>query len=793
MGKIRKIYVIHHSHTDIGYTDLQEQIIYNQVDNIRQAVKLMKRGYEENSLLKKLKWNCETWFCVEKFLESASEMERNSFFALVKQGNIGLSGNYLNFCDLCDMGMLNEKLDLMESMLQQQGIRVKTAMNADVNGISLGMRDAFIDHGIEFLFTNIHTHHGMYPLYQNQRPWYWENDRGQKLLIWSGEHYNLGNFMGMNFSKNIFHDETRYFEGVDFDACMESFYEKLRAYIEEYEESGYPYDFFITSHSGVFSDNAPINPALTVVAEEFNRRYGKDYKMELLTLEQLYEKIYPAIADAPVYRGTMNDWWNNGIGSTPYAVKHYKEALRMGHQADRLETISGIRDPELKTREADNALLYAEHTWGHSSTITNPYDTMVLNLDMRKTGYADRAHEAAAMRKIHQYHALGDVLRYYNLLGKVKAISVAREQGVYPVEFYVETDKLPNCLVADEAGKQVPVQLSSHPRGVLVSFLAELSPLKERVFSYRGIPAPENRIYSRTAWIGQERVKDIVNGYDPDSFRLPYGLENRWFRVSWEIGKGITSFYDREAGKELLRLGDVPFFTPVLERTEIRKGIYEERRLLGRNIRGLHGRSCPAELTDVEILDHGVIFDRVELTFSMEGTVHTSLMIKMYRELPRIDFTCRIGKTIGSDIESIFLPMSLDLPESSLYLHNGGVAYRPGPDQVPGSNQEYYLADEGLLFQQGQTGYLINMRDTGLLYMGKREHHPVTLCENREEDNHRPVYSWIMNNTWETNFKMDLSGFAEFNYRLEKRQGSLSENLKALQDEDMDPAVFLCE
>ena len=28
-------------------------------------------------------------------------------------------------------------------------------------------------------------------------------------------------------------------------------------------------------------------------------------------------------------------------------------------------------------------MLYVEHTWGHSSTITNPYDTMVL-----ESGYA---------------------------------------------------------------------------------------------------------------------------------------------------------------------------------------------------------------------------------------------------------------------------------------------------------------------------------------------------------------------------------------------------------------------
>ena len=59
---------------------------------------------------------------------------------------------------------------------------------------------------------------------------------------------------------------------------------------------------------------------------------------------------------APVYRGALNDWWGNGVGSTPYAVKHYKEAVRLNHICDRLEEKTGVHNKEMIQAYGDNSL-----------------------------------------------------------------------------------------------------------------------------------------------------------------------------------------------------------------------------------------------------------------------------------------------------------------------------------------------------------------------------------------------------------------------------------------------------
>ena len=82
--KIKEVNIVHHSHTDVGYTDLQEQVIFNQAHNIRTVVKWIMEGREMGTAQKDLKWNCETWYCVEEFLKRASEEEKADFWETVR-------------------------------------------------------------------------------------------------------------------------------------------------------------------------------------------------------------------------------------------------------------------------------------------------------------------------------------------------------------------------------------------------------------------------------------------------------------------------------------------------------------------------------------------------------------------------------------------------------------------------------------------------------------------------------------------------------------------------------------
>lgn len=657
---IKTVYVVHHSHTDIGYTDLQERVIAIQVNYIKTVLSMMRQPEYAD-----FRWNCETLYCVEEFWKQASEDDRADFARFVKEGKIGISANYLNFNDLVNADVFGKRLAKWQDKLQPFGTKIHTAMAADVNGFSMGYRDAMIENGVEFFFTNVHCHHGMYPLYQNQNAFFWENASGQRLLVWNGEHYNLGNVLGLqpNHAVNWM---MRNRLGEDADAgtsFSDQLHTNLDKYLTECETEGYSYDFIVTAVSGVFSDNAPPSAEIMETIRAYNEKYGQEVRVEMVSLQELYAAIAPKLTDAPVYRGDWTDWWANGVGSTPYAVKHYKDADHRWQLANRLDPDAEARYPALSETVQDNLMLYAEHTWGHSSTITNPYDTMVLNLDMRKNSYASKAHEAASL-------------------------------------------------------------------------------------------------------------------------------------ICYKPGDGITSFVDKRTGTEMAGTA-IPFFTPVYQRTPLHQEVpfssYEERRALGRNIRGKHAETHIGKLMEITCMEHGPVFTQLRLHYSLAGTVKADVLLKLYEAIPRIDFTLELGKTISDEVESVFLSLDLNRPGNGTVLRKGArEAFRPGIDQLPGTCMEFYMSDDGAARLSPEGGVLIAARDVPMFYTGEMQHHPIRLCDGAAENNARPLYSWVMNNNWETNFKMDLSGFCQYDYSLWLTDISDPEQaMDELHEQLFDPYVLI--
>lgn len=184
MSKIKltkkwEVLLIHHTHTDIGYTQSQEVIEFYHVNFIKQVIEILE-GLRVQGKEKDFKWVCEAFWGVETFLRRVDESWRKRFETCVKNGGIELTGSYLNMTELIDDQVLKNQIKKSVDYGKSIEKEVRCAMTADINGYSWGFVDALAENGIENLLSCVHTHHGMYPLFRKLMPFYWESEKGIK-------------------------------------------------------------------------------------------------------------------------------------------------------------------------------------------------------------------------------------------------------------------------------------------------------------------------------------------------------------------------------------------------------------------------------------------------------------------------------------------------------------------------------------------------------------------------------------------------------------------------------------
>lgn len=775
MEKMR-IYVIHHSHTDVGYTDTQEKMKAHHIGFIKEVVGLIGQN-------PRFKWNCESYWAVQCFLKEATEEEKSAFVKHVKSGNIGLSGSYLNLTDLVGYRALNETMDECVEELQKLSLSCRSAMTADINGYGWGFSEALYSHGIRGLLSCIHTHHGYHPLFRKQTPFYWVTPKGNKLLVWNGEHYLFGNELGIAQASEF---EYTLQDGLTFAGLTpyEKACKRIGAFVDTAIQQGYEYDFITVSVSGNMTDNSPASLKVLEFIDRYNAEHD-EIKLEMATLDEFFARV-EKLKNIPVYSGDWTDWWADGVGSTPADTMHYRAANRMYNVARKMDPDGTIGGKENYASALFNLMIYGEHTWGYSSSITEPFHPQVNNLDQWKRLYALKANESATIALERIRHHYGET-----------PVSLHRElkfRAVNPHDFYVEDVLVQDLehfyghenfdVVDEETGEKVPFQLSRYSRGPEMCIFLRLAPRQIKTFILREKEKSALLSAGLCAQRGIEGIFDLYHVLNKEKGNYVYtdAIENNYFRVEMSRPDGIIRIYDKIRGKELLKTGSVAF-RPVYEVTH--KNIGEDylwvRRNMGRNRKSVRTDRDYGELTDIVVLESGTLYDRVELKYNLDGTEECGVILTVYKVMPRITADFRVHKKSVWDPENLYLELPFAKEEETLYMDKAGGVFRPRIDQLPGSCIDFYAVQNGFASVGKDGALVLAAKDAPLMTIGTLEAHPIKLM-GEGEPNADSVYSWVMNNFWETNFKASLGGFHQFRYTLCLTEEKDPENLFALAE-----------
>ncbi|MBP1042510.1 hypothetical protein I6N95_15940 [Vagococcus sp. BWB3-3] len=778
LSKKWKIYLIHHSHTDIGYTDRQEKIERYHVDFIRQAIAIVddiKAGKKEWD---GFCWTCENYWQVENFYKHASPEERQTFEQYVEEGYLDVGLNYLNMTELVDK-------DILERMLARgkvfaDGIKrpLTSAMTADINGFAWGYSQSLVDQGVKNLFSCLHAHHGMHPLFKKQRPFWWETPNGEQLLVWNSDHYHLGNefYLAPN-GQTSYQIKDEFVGDLTTDQLVVA-EKRIFRYLANLEKEDYPYDFVPTMISGFISDNAAPNGEIIPLLRRWNQQFGQDVEIEMVGLNHFFEILRQQPQEIPVYSGDWPDWWADGVGSTPAATKIYRDAQRKYQLSLKLGS-NGTGQPDQFQLAEDNLMMYAEHTWGYSSSVSEPWNTLVNDLDFRKAAYATNANRQISSHLDELLSELGEVSIRPNREKYFKVINPHDRPVKDHVKVLIEDwETIDNQRITGDltdyfevidcrSGAILACQVEKTARAIEIAFVISLDAeesCKVQVVKKQYEPA----IFRNEAYIGSDGVEDIATYPGKILTNSSYEIVNQFFQLTFDH-QGIASIKNRQTQQELVRQDSQRPFIGIYEKTPITTDPCDERRRMGRNRKGRVVERQIAVLEEVQLINDGAVYTTIQLNYQLAGTQFYYLRLKVYKELPVITAVVRLQKQNEWAPENLYvsLPFSLGTGTTT-FMEKTGTLFRPGIDQLPGTNTDFYLLQNGFcLTKEEEPSLVVALKDTPLVTVGELDHHLIELCSPAtHQKNQQALYSWVMNNYWETNFKVDLSGFYEFEYNL---------------------------
>lgn len=721
--------LVQHTHTDIGYTRSQTEILAEHLRYIDYALDYCDAtdNYPDYA---KFRWTCEISWAISEYMKCRPAKQIERLKQRVKEGRIEIAAMYLNFDELPDEQTLAASLYPLKQF-RDAGMKSEVAMQNDVNGIGWCFSEFFADAGIKYLNMGTHGHRALI-CFDIPTVFWWQSPSGKKVLAYRAEHYNLGNFFGIH-SDNF-----------------EQFEEGVLNYLNGMDLLNYPYDIVAAQHSGYFTDNSPPSTKSCEMLRKWNEKYEWP-KLRTAVATEFIKEVENRYADKiQTIRGAWPDWWTDGFasGAREAAISRITHSDVIADQAGlSFAAMLGDKLPISTATQVDEInkalLFYDEHTFGFSESVRNPYGLETWEQRSLKQSYAWEAYRRSGQ--------LGEMtmglLQLY--IPKIETPSVAvfntlnwSYSGIAKV--YIDHQILPPDKafeITDNQGNVIPAQAGERRSdGTYWSLFV------------KNVPALGYAQYSI-------RVKESPVQNHVSSGKIPQTkVENAWYTVEFNPERGtISRLYDKELSKELL--------TPNAE-WQMGEFIYEtiDSRHTMEQYKTPNSTRTRPEKMRFERYEQGPVWDTYRFRAeTAAGRDADNLMVeyRIFNTEKKIEIVYRLRKKAITDPEAVYIAFPYEVENGKIFLDVPGGSIEAGVDQIPGSSNDWYTVQNFATARNGEGQIVMGSPEIPLMQFGAINTGRYKAGAVPQSTN---MYSWPMNNYWVTNFNADQMGEMQWSY-----------------------------
>ncbi len=717
------VYILPHSHVDIGYTNTQAKVLKLHMDNIDEAINLAKKT-ADYPVEARYKWTTEAIWVVDNYLKVANEKKKEQFWNAVKNGWINLDGAYGNInTSMTDSYQLMQMFIRSQQLAREHGIEIHTMFQGDVPGASWGLAAQSEQTGIKYFLSgpNASDRIGNLAKWQD-KPFYWTSPSGkQSFLFWQCQPYSIGYTLKGSKIPNFFSvdDPKPYYTGHPSENFLNP---HIFSYLADLEQNNFPYDMTILTWA--MSDNAPIDPELPDAVKAWNQHFSSP-KLVITSVKQFFgdfeEKYKYKI---PHLAGDYTEYWTDGVSSAA------RETALSRESSDRLKQAAALWAIRNKTGyPADkfnatwkNLLLYNEHTWGAYNSIDEPDNERVKSEWAVKQGYvlqAKRQIDTIMTRVLNPALPKSGAITIYNTL------SWARTGIVYVPSVLSATGD----LVKDETGASVPSQRLS--TGELAFVATDVPQFGSRTYTIH----PGKAYAAGSAKITNKQ------------------LSNGIYTIDVEQSSGDIDRITKNSGNKTIVLVDSAGFN---------KYLY----MPGDSLKNIQSSSE----AHISVKENGPLVVSLLITSKAPGANSLVREVKLVSGIDNIELINTIDKIAVRQKESVHFAFPFNVPDAQVRYNIPWGSVTAEADQLPNANKNWYTVQRWVDVSNNNYGVTWSSPDAPLFeigdittagLLGGLHHSPLWLTFTPQSPK---LYSWVMNNLWHTNFRADQEGKATFHY-----------------------------
>jgi len=736
-------FLVPHTHLDVGYTDYQAKVAEAQSRSLDEAMQMIHDHPD-------FRFSPDGFWCVRQFLAERTEEQKQLLYQAVKDKKI--------FVPTVEASLLTgfPSLETLIRSLypafefnQEHGGDSNYADITDVPSYSWSYASVMAAAGLKYFAAGSDNYRAPVLLQgrlHEKAPFWWEGPDGGRILMWYSRHYHQ--------MKSLFGLPPTIAGGRD----------SLPLYLQIYSRPDYKSDATIIYGTQV--ENTDLFPQQATLVDEWNKIYAYPH-LKYSGFAEAIGHIAGQFGDAlPVVRGDGGPYWEDGIASTARSAALERTNEHRALAAEKFSTLSSLVNPRLRPDAQafkqlwNTMVLYDEHTWGDNRSVSDPQSQEAVRQLAIKEGFASEAKKRVDDLLWRSLAALADSISDPpNTLLVFNPLSWQRSS-------LVEIDLEKGLELVDLTTHQtVPYEiLSTGPDYRHVRFLAQ------------DVPSVGYKAYA---------MKPAQQPPPTPPAPSEGTLENQYYRVVLDAASGaVRSIFDKELNKELVNASSPYRFNQYLYVTGADQ-------LPNRAVQFSPAAPVPeftirgagsGRLVSVTQQPFGAV---AHLESQGVNTPKIETEVILFNSQKKIEFVNRVHKTEVYTKESVYFafPFAMDHPQFRYEIQNGVVD--PSRDQLPGAAKEWFSVQHWVAAEEGGVSVALVPVDASLVCLGDifRGAWPKQFGE-------RPgtIFSYVMNNYWDTNYAAGQGGDFTFRYVLTSGDHLQPAGLSRLGWEEMTPA-----